>query len=283
MILCTDVKGLRKLVKDTGKKGKTIGLVPTMGALHEGHISLITACSRENDLTIVSIFVNPVQFGPNEDFGQYPRDLSGDCQKAEAAGADIIFAPDAGSLYPGKDMTWVETTGDIVKVLCGRTRPIHFRGVTTIIAKLFNITMPDKAYFGQKDAQQVEVIRKMVNDLFFDVELHIMPIVREQDGLAKSSRNIYLNKEERQSALVLYKSLKCAQSLFLQGEKNLQTICSAVHDMIAAEPLGSIEYVESYLLPGLIPANEEFNGRALVAVAVRFGTTRLIDNVILGE
>lgn len=283
MVLCTEVKELQKLVKAAKDANQTIGLVPTMGALHEGHASLINACHKENDLTIVSIFVNPTQFGPKEDYKQYPRSLKKDCQQAENAGADIIFAPEAAALYPDKDMTWVEVTGDIVKVLCGRTRPIHFRGVTTIITKLFHLITPDKAYFGQKDAQQVEVLKKMVKDLFFPTELRIMPIVREKDGLAKSSRNVYLTAKERQAALCLYKSLTHAQNLFTHGERNPQAICKAVRNVISAEPLSNIDYIEAYSLPGLKPIGAKIKNKILVAVAVKFGTTRLIDNVVLGE
>ncbi len=252
-----------------------------MGALHEGHASLITACHKENDLTVVSIFVNPTQFGPNEDYEKYPRNLTKDCQTADTAGADIIFSPKPKELYPSNDMTWVEVTGNIVKVLCGRTRPIHFRGVATIITKLFHIINPDKAYFGQKDAQQVEVLKKMVKDLFFPVQLRIMPIIRESDGLAKSSRNTYLTSEQRKAAVVLYKSLQYAKKLFTVGERRPQTLISAVTSMIAAEPLSHIDYVELYGLPGLVPVPTTITQPVLLAVAVKFGETRLIDNIIL--
>jgi pantoate--beta-alanine ligase len=168
-----------------------------MGALHEGHASLIRAANMENDLVVVSVFVNPTQFGPNEDLDSYPRTLEADCLIAEREGADIVFAPTAKEMYPSEDMTWVEVTGGITNVLCGRSRPTHFRGVTTVVSKLFNLAQPDRAYFGQKDAQQVQVLAKMVKDLFFNLQLRIMPIVREADGLAKSSRNTYLSPEER--------------------------------------------------------------------------------------
>ncbi len=281
MILCTHVKELQELSRAAKKTGKSIGLVPTMGALHEGHVSLIKASHAENDLTIVSIFVNPTQFGPNEDFEKYPRSLEKDCQAAKDAGADIVFSPTPSELYPHKDMTWVEITGSIVSVLCGRTRPIHFRGVATIITKLFHIAMPDKAYFGQKDAQQAEVIKRMIDDLFFPVELRIMPIVRENDGLAKSSRNIYLSSEERKAALVLYRSLIQAKELFVKGQHDPQALCSAVRDIISAEPLSSIDYIEIYSLPGLFPIHGKITQNSLLAVAVKFGATRLIDNVVL--
>lgn len=283
MILCQNVAELKNLVANFKQDGKSIGLVPTMGALHEGHASLIKAAHAENDITIVSVFVNPTQFGPNEDYAAYPRTLEKDCTVAENAGADVVFAPKKEDLYPNKDMTWVEVTGDITKVLCGRTRPIHFRGVTTVITKLFNLTMPDRAYFGLKDAQQTQVLQRMVDDLFFNVNLRIMPIVREADGLAKSSRNVYLSPEERKAALILSKSLKHAQDLFLQGERNSVKIVDAVTQMIKSEPLSDIDYVEMYKLPGLLPVDEVISGKVLLALAVKFGTTRLIDNVILED
>lgn len=283
MILCQNVAELKNLVATFKQNGKSIGLVPTMGALHEGHASLIKASHAENDITIVSVFVNPTQFGPNEDYAAYPRTLEKDCTVAENAGADVVFAPKKEDLYPNKDMTWVEVTGDITKVLCGRTRPIHFRGVTTVITKLFNLTMPNRAYFGLKDAQQTQVLQRMVDDLFFNVNLRIMPIVREADGLAKSSRNVYLSPEERKAALILSKSLKHAQDLFLHGERNSAKIVDAVTQMIKSEPLSDIDYVEMYKLPGLLPVDEVISGKVLLALAVKFGTTRLIDNVILED
>ena len=283
MILCQNVAELKNLVATFKQNGKSIGLVPTMGALHEGHASLIKAAHAENDITIVSVFVNPTQFGPNEDYAAYPRTLEKDCTVAENAGADVVFAPKKEDLYPNKDMTWVEVTGDITKVLCGRTRPIHFRGVTTVITKLFNLTMPNRAYFGLKDAQQTQVLQRMVDDLFFNVNLRIMPIVREADGLAKSSRNVYLSPEERKAALILSKSLKHAQDLFLHGERNSAKIVDAVTQMIKSEPLSDIDYVEMYKLPGLLPIDEVISGKVLLALAVKFGTTRLIDNVILED
>ena len=283
MILCQNIAELKNLVATFKQNGKSIGLVPTMGALHEGHASLIKAAHAENDITIVSVFVNPTQFGPNEDYAAYPRTLEKDCTVAENAGADVVFAPKKEDLYPNKDMTWVEVTGDITKVLCGRTRPIHFRGVTTVITKLFNLTMPNRAYFGLKDAQQTQVLQRMVDDLFFNVNLRIMPIVREADGLAKSSRNVYLSPEERKAALILSKSLKHAQDLFLHGERNSAKIVDAVTQMIKSEPLSDIDYVEMYKLPGLLPVDEVISGKVLLALAVKFGTTRLIDNVILED
>lgn len=283
MILCQDVAKLRELVANFKQENKSIGLVPTMGALHEGHASLINASAKENDITIVSVFVNPTQFGPNEDYEAYPRTLENDCIVAQNAGADVVFAPKNKDLYPNEDMTWVEVTGDITKVLCGRTRPIHFRGVTTVVSKLFNLSRADRAYFGLKDAQQTEVLRRMVDDLFFNVELRIMPIVREADGLAKSSRNTYLSPEERKSALILSKSLKLAKEAFTNGQRDVEAILNLVKDTIQTEKASQIDYVEMYKLPGLKPVGNKIEGRVLLALAVKFGTTRLIDNVILED
>lgn len=283
MILCQDVAKLRELVANFKKENKSIGLVPTMGALHEGHASLINASAKENDITIVSVFVNPTQFGPNEDYEAYPRTLENDCIVAQNAGADVVFAPKNKDLYPNENMTWVEVTGDITKVLCGRTRPIHFRGVTTVVSKLFNLSRADRAYFGLKDAQQTEVLRRMVDDLFFNVELRIMPIVREADGLAKSSRNTYLSPEERKSALILSKSLKLAKEAFTNGQRDVEAILNLVKDTIQTEKTSQIDYVEMYKLPGLKLVGNKIEGRVLLALAVKFGTTRLIDNVILED
>lgn len=282
MKLCRTTAELRKEIALAKAAGKTIGLVPTMGALHEGHASLIKAAAMENELVVVSVFVNPTQFGPNEDLDAYPRTLDADCKLAESCGADIVFAPTPAEMYPSEDMTWVEVTGDITKVLCGRTRPIHFRGVTTVVAKLFNLAQPDHAYFGQKDAQQAEVLKRMVKDLFFNVKLRIMPIVREADGLAKSSRNTYLSKSERAAAVVLSSSLETASMLFKAGERSSQKLVEGVKKLIGDEPMAQIDYVEIYALPGLTPAPEVLTkGQYLLALAVKFGTTRLIDNVIL--
>ena len=264
MKLCQTTADLQEEVALAKAAGKSIGLVPTMGALHEGHGSLITAARKENELVIVSVFVNPTQFGPGEDLEAYPRTLEADCILAGKMGADIVFAP-----------------ADITKVLCGRSRPIHFRGVTTVVSKLFNLAQPDRAYFGQKDAQQVQVIKRMVKDLFFNVQLRIMPIVREADGLAKSSRNTYLSQEERTAGLILSKSLRYAEELFKQGERDSSRIAAETAKLIGSEPLSEIDYVEIYELPDLKPVAGDITGSCLLAVAVRFGTTRLIDNVIL--
>ena len=281
MILCKTVAELRNEIASAKAAGKTIGLVPTMGALHEGHASLVKTANQENDVVVVSVFVNPTQFGPTEDLDSYPRTLDADCKLAEAQGADIVFAPSPKEMYPSEDMTWVEVTGDVTKVLCGRSRPIHFRGVTTVVSKLFNLAQPDRAYFGQKDAQQVQVLKRMVKDLFFNLQMRIMPIVREADGLAKSSRNTYLSAEERQAGLILSKSLKHAQALFAAGEHDPQKLVAATTAMIKTESMADIDYVEIYQMPDLNECQTPMQGENLLALAVRFGTTRLIDNTIL--
>ncbi len=283
MRLIHTVAELREEIALAKAQNLTIGLVPTMGALHEGHASLITAANRENDFVVVSVFVNPTQFGPNEDLDAYPRTLESDCKLAEEKGANVVFAPSPKEMYPSEDDTWVEVTGDVTKVLCGRTRPIHFRGVTTVVTKLFNLAQPDRAYFGQKDAQQVEVLKRMVKDLFFPLELRVMPIIREKDGLAKSSRNTYLNESERIAALVLSRSLKAAKEMYAAGERDAEKIIAAVTERIKAEPMSNIDYVEIYALPELKPIANPLKGSNLLAVAVKFGTTRLIDNVVLEE
>ncbi len=283
MKLVHTVAELREEVAAAKAKGLTIGLVPTMGALHAGHASLISAANKENDFVVVSVFVNPTQFAPNEDLDAYPRTLEADCLLAEKMGADVVFAPSPKEMYPSEDATWVEVTGDITRVLCGRTRPIHFRGVTTVVTKLFNLAQPDRAYFGQKDAQQVEVLKRMVKDLFFNLQLRVMPIIREADGLAKSSRNTYLSEDERQAALVLSRSLKAALAQYEAGERDAAKITAAVTASISREPMANVDYVEIYALPELKPVAEPMSGSNLLAVAVKFGGTRLIDNVVLEE
>lgn len=283
MRLIHTVAELREEIALAKAQNLTIGLVPTMGALHEGHGSLIAAANRENDFVVVSVFVNPTQFAPNEDLDAYPRTLEADCKLAEEKGANVVFAPSPKEMYPSEDDTWVEVTGEVTKVLCGRSRPIHFRGVTTVVTKLFNLAQPDRAYFGQKDAQQVEVLKRMVKDLFFPLELRVMPIIREKDGLAKSSRNTYLSENERTAALVLSRSLKAAKEMYAAGERDAEKIVSAVTESIKAEPMSNIDYVEIYALPELKPIANPLKGSNLLAVAVKFGTTRLIDNVVLEE
>lgn len=272
------IKEVREIVKSWKKEGLSVGLVPTMGYLHEGHKSLILKAVSQNDRVIVSDFVNPTQFGPNEDFETYPRDINADSKLCEEAGADIIFNPEADEMYENA-LTNINMIG-ITEVLCGKTRPIHFNGVCTVVGKLFNIVSPDRAYFGQKDAQQLCVIKKMVKDLNFDIEIIPCPIIREEDGLAKSSRNTYLNKEERQAALCLSKALNLAKDMINNGETDTMKIISAATDLISNEPLAKIDYVEIVDFNNL-QAIDKIQKPMLMALAVYVGKTRLIDNFIM--
>ncbi|MDD2551573.1 MAG: pantoate--beta-alanine ligase [Dysgonamonadaceae bacterium] len=271
---------LKRFIKNAHKEQKTIGFVPTMGFLHKGHLSLVKKAKEENQLVVVSIFVNPTQFGPTEDFETYPRDIQTDTRLAMEAGADVIFNPSTEEMYVPGSSTWVEVEGDITSVLCGASRPTHFRGVTTVVNMLFNIVEPDKAYFGQKDAQQAAVLTKMVQDLHMNVEIVVCPIVREADGVALSSRNIYLNKEEREQAAVLNRSLQLVQEAYWKGEKSVEVLTELIVKNINQMPLAEIDYVNIYAYPSLktIAKVEE---KAIAAVAVKFGKTRLIDNIIL--
>lgn len=265
----------RSIVKQWKKEGNTVGFVPTMGFLHEGHGSLIKK-ARENDKVVVSIFVNPLQFGENEDFGRYPRDFEKDCLFCETYGADLVFHPDVSEMYMPDFCTFVDMTG-LTQNLCGASRPGHFRGVCTVVAKLFNIINPDRAYFGEKDAQQLAVIRQMVRDLSMDIEIVACPIVRELDGLAKSSRNSYLNDEERKAALVLSRALKYAENMVEEGTENSAEVISAIKRIIESEPLAHIDYVKA--VDGLTMKDLEIIGpQTLIAAAVYIGKTRLIDN-----
>ena len=271
---------LKRFIKNAHEEQKTIGFVPTMGFLHKGHLSLVKKAKEENQLVVVSIFVNPTQFGPTEDFETYPRDIQTDTRLAMEAGADVIFNPSTEEMYVPGSSTWVEVEGDITSVLCGASRPTHFRGVTTVVNMLFNIVEPDKAYFGQKDAQQAAVLTKMVQDLHMNVEIVVCPIVREADGVALSSRNIYLNKEEREQAAVLNRSLQLVQEAYWKGEKSVEILTELIVKSINQMPLAEIDYVNIYAYPSLktIAKVEE---KAIAAVAVKFGKTRLIDNIIL--
>ena len=272
------VEEVRTYVKSAKKEGKTVGFVPTMGFLHEGHKSLIVRAAKENDFVVVSDFVNPTQFGPNEDFEAYPRDIEKDAELCESAGADIIFNPEASEMYDNA-LTTV-TVDKITKVLCGASRPGHFAGVATVVSKLFNIVAPDRAYFGEKDAQQLMVIKKMVKDLNFDIEIIGCPIIREEDGLAKSSRNTYLNSDERQAALCLSRSLNLGKELIASGETSAEVVKSAIKAEIEKEPLSRIDYVEIVDLDTLESAERTDTG-ILAAIAVYIGKTRLIDNFII--
>ncbi len=257
----------------------TVGLVPTMGYLHEGHLSLVRRARAENDNVITTIFVNPTQFSPAEDLARYPRDLPRDLALLEAEKVDLVFAPDVAEMYPPGFGTFVDA-GPITAPLEGAARPGHFRGVATVVCKLFNITTPHRAYFGQKDAQQTLVIRRMTLDLNLPVEIVVCPIVREPDGLAMSSRNVYLNPEERRAATVLFRALQAAQDRFRAGERNGDALRAAMRAVIDAEPLARADYVSVADLDDLHEL-EEVTSRALASLAVRIGTTRLIDNCLL--
>ena len=279
MILET-IPELRKHLANWRKAQKSVGLVPTMGFLHEGHLSLIRRAKTGNDIVVVSVFVNPTQFGPNEDFESYPRNILRDTEMAMGAGADVIFYPTVSEMYPNGSSTFVEVAGNITRVLCGASRPSHFRGVTTVVNMLFNIVKPDRAYFGQKDAQQATVLMKMVKDLHMDIELIICSIVREADGLAMSSRNTYLSAEEREQALVLSKALEKGKEAFSKGERNVDSLIEIITNKINEMPLAAIDYVSIYDYPSL-ETIEIIDNNALAAVAVKFGKTRLIDNNLL--
>lgn len=279
MILET-IPELRKHLANWRKAQKSVGLVPTMGFLHEGHLSLIRRAKTGNDIVVVSVFVNPTQFGPNEDFESYPRNILRDTEMAMGAGADVIFYPTVSEMYPNGSSTFVEVAGNITRVLCGASRPSHFRGVTTVVNMLFNIVKPDRAYFGQKDAQQATVLMKMVKDLHMDIELIICSIVREADGLAMSSRNTYLSAEEREQAVVLSKALEKGKEAFAKGERNVDSLIEIITNKINEMPLAAIDYVSIYDYPSL-ETIEIIDNNALAAVAVKFGKTRLIDNNLL--
>jgi pantoate--beta-alanine ligase len=280
MEVIRDIDTLRKHIKEARKQDKTIGFVPTMGYLHEGHLSLLRKSSTENDLTILSIFVNPLQFGVGEDYEEYPRDLENDGAQAKEAGCDIIFAPTVKEMYPKGYATFVDVER-LTEELCGASRPGHFRGVTTVVAKLFNIVTPDLAYFGQKDAQQALVIQRMARDLNMDLGIIIMPIIREQDGLAMSSRNIYLSPDERKQAVILSKSLFMAEQEIKNGQRDAKTISDFIVNSISTAPLAKIDYVKIVDTEEVKPV-QTIDGQILIALAVRFGKTRLIDNIIVG-
>ncbi|ARU62926.1 pantoate--beta-alanine ligase [Tumebacillus avium] len=282
MIIVNTIQEIRNYVREQRAQGHTIGFVPSMGYLHEGHQSLLRASKERCQTTVMSIFVNPLQFGPNEDFDRYPRDLERDAKLAEAAGADIIFAPSVDEMYPrgnGQVLTHVDVE-EVTLQLCGASRPGHFRGVSTVVSKLFNIVQPDQAFFGMKDAQQVAVLQTMVDDLNIPVEIVPCPIVREPDGLAMSSRNVFLTPEERQQALVLSQALQQAEQLVQAGARDVHQIKEAVRDMIQSQPLADIDYVELLNFRDLSPILS-LEQPALLALAVRFGKTRLIDNTVL--
>jgi len=265
-------------LKEFLKKGKIIGFVPTMGALHEGHISLIRKAKKENDIVVVSIFINPTQFAPDEDYKKYPREIRRDREKAKKAGCDILFYPEAGSIYPKGYNTYVKVYGAST-LMCGKSRPGHFNGVATICAKLFNIITPDTVYFGQKDYQQGLIIKNMVNDLNMDLKIKILPIVREKSGIALSSRNRYLLPAQREDAKLLYQALKKARKIIKAGERDASRIRSVMRKILN-KPGMDIDYI-SIASPDTLKEKRRIDEKVLIALAVRIGKTRLIDNIVV--
>lgn len=281
MIIAKTIREVRENIAQWQREGLSVGLVPTMGYLHEGHASLVDRARSDCDRVVVSDFVNPTQFAPNEDLEAYPRDFEHDCKLLEEHGCDMVFYPSVEEMYAPNAATYVEILDEMPKQLCGKTRPIHFRGVCTVVSKLFNIVQPDKAFFGQKDAQQLAVIRRMVRDLSYGIEIVGCPIVRESDGLAKSSRNTYLNADERKAALVLSKAIFRGEELVKSGVTDSEKVLSEMTAIISAEPLAKIDYVSAVDGGTMLPVDEITDG-VLVAMAVYIGKTRLIDNFIVG-
>jgi pantoate--beta-alanine ligase len=277
LLLVTEIPEMRKIVTEWRRAGGKIGFVPTMGFFHQGHLALMERARAENDHVVVSLFVNPTQFGPGEDFARYPRDLERDRRLAEAAGVDVLFHPAPEEMYLAGYQTYVEVTG-VSQGLCGASRPGHFRGVATVVTKLFNIVTPDRAYFGEKDAQQLRVIKRMVADLNLPVEIRPVPTVREEDGLAMSSRNTYLSPEERRQAIALYQSLLWAKERVAEGERDAARLVEGMQRIIAGYPLVKLEYLEFRDDETLAPL-AELKGKVLIAIAARVGTARLIDNI----
>ncbi|MEW6664695.1 MAG: pantoate--beta-alanine ligase [Thermodesulfobacteriota bacterium] len=281
MEVIAGVDSMQRRAEEMRLAGKTLGLVPTMGFLHEGHLELMRVARKHADVVIISIFVNPTQFGPNEDFKSYPRDMEGDLAKAGSVGVDIAFTPSVEGMYPGGSQTTV-AVGPLTRHLCGLSRPGHFEGVTTVVTKLFNITKPHIAVFGQKDYQQLTVIARMVKDLNMDIQIIGVPTVREPDGLAMSSRNSYLNPDERESALSLKKSMDLAERLFDEGERKASLIQAAARELILSHPFTRIDYV-TLCDPVTLEEAEILGDQALIGLAVQVGKTRLIDNCLLGR
>ena len=275
---CEELQTYSEMLK---KQHKSIGLVPTMGALHEGHLTLMRKAKEKCDAVIASVFVNPVQFGPNEDYDAYPRQFDEDCEKLEAVDVDAVFHPEPEEMYPEGYCTYVDVTGDLTNKLCGARRPGHFRGVATVLTKLFNMSRADEAFFGQKDAQQVAVIKRFVKDLALPVRINMVPIVRQEDGLARSSRNAYLSAEEKKKAVILAQSLQEAAAAFKAGEQNVKKLLALVEGKLKTEPLAKIDYVQLYSFPEL-KEKDVVDEPCLLAIAVYLGKTRLIDNLILG-
>ncbi len=279
MEVAKTIELVRSLVQAARSKGKKVGFVPTMGALHIGHISLIEAAVKNCDFVVVSIFVNPTQFGPGEDFEKYPRPLDADLKICRKAGVDVVFVPTPDQMYPSENLTWVNVE-KLTESLCGQFRPTHFRGVTTVCAKLFNIVAPDVAFFGQKDAQQAVVIKRMVADLNMPLEIVVCPTVRESDGLAVSSRNKYLTEEQKKDAAYIYKSLQKCREMIEAGTTDTETIIAEMRKMLSQAPSIQIEYV-SIVDAETLQNLDRIIGKVLAAVAVRTGPTRLIDNILV--
>lgn len=279
MEIIHDIPSMQAFSERKRMEGNVIGFVPTMGFLHEGHLSLIREAKRQTDIVIVSNFVNPSQFDPQEDYDRYPRDIKGDTDKVASAGGDIIFTPSASEMYPEDYLTYVNVER-IIDLLCGLSRPGHFRGVTTIVTKLFNIVRPHKAFFGQKDYQQSIVIKRMVKDLNMEIDIIVLPTVREPDGLAMSSRNYYLSQEERKASTILYRSLMMVSKMVRDGEKDAKRVYSEMKTMIDKEPLANIDYI-AIADPDTLQNIYEIKGKTLIALAVRIGNTRLIDNILI--
>ena len=284
MITATTIEEVRNVIKKWKAEGLTVGLVPTMGALHEGHASLVEAAVAGCDRVVASVFVNPTQFGEGEDLDSYPRDFARDCEVLEAKGCDMVFHPAVEEMYPDGYGTYVNLESEMTKQLCGKSRPGHFRGVCTVVSKLFNIVTPDRAYFGEKDAQQLAVIRRMVKDMNYGIEIVGCPTVREADGLARSSRNSYLNEEERAAAVVLYRSISRAKEMLAafgapsaEDPADASALKAAMTEIVSSEPLARIDYIEAVDGETLLPKERLVSGD-LVAMAVYIGKTRLIDN-----
>lgn len=279
MIVVQTKKDLKEKLTIFKQNQQTIGFVPTMGFLHEGHVKLLEEAKKENDIVVLSIFVNPLQFGPNEDLDSYPRDVERDEKFAKLAGVDVIFRPQVEEMYPDEP-SYTVLVHNRVDVLCGKSRKGHFDGVATVLTKLFNLVQPNRAYFGMKDAQQVAVIEGLIEEFHFPIELVSVPTVREEDGLAKSSRNVYLSEDERQQAIVLFKSLSKAKETILNGERNKQSVVDLVRKTIESESSGVIDYVEVLSYPHLKEI-EVISGKIIIAVAVKFTNARLIDNITI--
>jgi pantoate--beta-alanine ligase len=279
MRIITTIREMQAEIQNQKRLSRTIGFVPTMGYLHEGHLTLLNRARQENDLLVLSIFVNPLQFGPTEDYAAYPRDFERDCALAEAEGVDYVFFPEVKEMYPNEPSIKV-TVHERTDVLCGKSRPGHFDGVATVLIKLFNIVMPDKAYFGRKDAQQVAVVEGLIDEFNFPIELVSVEVIREEDGLAKSSRNVNLLPEERNQAAVLHEGLSLAQKAILQGERDPRKVIALITDLLVNKTNAKIDYVELLTYPQLKPI-DKLEGKFIIALAVKFSQVRLIDNVIL--